>query len=56
MDDTSIKMFIDVIGDKQVEDLTTKDVECFKRIHQERRMDSKKGIVSKHRQIHICVI
>ncbi len=47
MDDTSIKMFIDVIGDKQMEDVTTKDVEHFKRIHQQRRMDNKKGIVSK---------
>jgi len=47
MDDTSINVFIDVIGDKFMEDVNTGDIEKFKRVHRLRRKDNRKGKVSK---------
>ncbi len=40
-------MFIDVIGDKMIEDVDSKDIERFKRIHSQRRMDNRIGKTSK---------
>lgn len=47
MDETSLSVFIDIIGDKLVEEVETSDVEKFKRIHRLRRKDNRKGRVSK---------
>lgn len=47
MDETSINVLIDIIGDKFIEDVNTGDIENFKRVHRLRRKDNRKGKVSK---------
>ena len=44
---TAINMFIDFIGDKSMRMVTNQDVKKFKELHRQKRMDNRKGKVSK---------